>query len=203
MKTPTKIAVTILIIAMLGCAGFKTLSSSHKMLLYATWKDCLLTHFDSLANGDLKKINVVSDKDDREIDFIQIKNKFNEVDSAGFQKMLNSALSQNKLKSWNSMYYVFWFQEGEVENIIITFIFYAANDKSWSISYLPYNEYSPIKAGLLSESDLNRVDDKLNVYVGEFFTISQFDPDFNCINNKMIIGMLDEYPAIDSLLFPK
>jgi len=204
MKIPIKIAVTILIFAILSCTGFNAISSD-KMLQYGKWKNSILSRFDSLANDDLKKIdsNDVSHRNSRKIDFCQIKDVLDDIDSVGFYKMLNSAVSLNQLKKWNRMYYVFWYQEGEIAMTVVTFIFYTDDNKSWAISYVPYSEYGPIKAGLATESDLNHLDDKFGLYNGEFFTISKFDSGFNCLSNKIVIGLMNEYPKVHSLFHPE
>jgi len=196
MQTQIRISITIMIFVVLSCTGFKTISSS-KIIQYSRWQNSILAHYDSLASKDLKY------KESRKGEFHQIKDVLDEIDSTEFQKMLTSALSQNELKDWNSMYYVFWYQEGEIANTIVTFIFYSVENRSWSISYLPYQDYKLAKAGYIAESDLNQKDEELNLYYGEFFTISKFDSDFNCLSNTIFLTSTRFYPKIDSLLFPE
>jgi len=196
MKTKYKLKSIMLVIFISSCVGIKAISSI-KTIHYENWKQSILTHYDSLTKNDIKY------KEYRKVEFTQIKDVFGEIDSLSFQKILDSAVSNNKLKPWINMYCIFWYQEGEVANIIITFVFYSPDNKSWSISYLPYQSYREIKSGQVSESNLNQDEKKLNLYDGEFFTISKYDSDYNCLSNKIFNEPIKNYPGIHDLLFPE
>jgi len=202
MKTKTSTVICILLFALWGCLSFRE-SQSRATFDYEKWRKSMLFQLDSLGIDYVNAVSQPEYKKNREFDLFQIKDVINSVDSTRFQKMLNAALSLNKLGSWNRMYHVYSYHEGEIEVITSTFIFFSPDNKYWSISCSSFGEIEFYKAGAIKASDLDSINNRIDLYYNSFFTISKFDSDFKCISNKFIFGREEDYPAIDNLLYPR
>jgi len=206
MKTTHKLVLSLSFIALWGCFSFRQ-PASKTTFGFVKWRSTLLSQFDSLTTKDSKKTWTPSDYIEiRKVNLSQIRGVINLVDSISFQKMLTVVLSQNKLKSWNRMYYVYSFHEGEAEVITSTFIFYSSEKKSWSITYSHSGKQGFYKAGNPAESALNKISERFDIYKDNFFVISKFDDHLNCLYNKIIVGGErdnKDYPMIQELIDPQ